>query len=146
MKKEFYTVEEVGEILNLHEKTVRRFLREGKIGGRKIGRSWMISLDELKEYAHGELAENAPEDGGEREKRIAVSTVVEFYESRSGEASRFSNSLMAMLNAKDPAWGECRFDFIYHPDEGKARFVLYGSPLFIGEIMKFFQIIMEQKE
>jgi excisionase family DNA binding protein len=145
MAKELFTVEEASIILNLHIKTVRRFLREGRIRGRKIGRSWMISAEDLKEYAHGELKrEDSPPEPRERVS-MNVSAVVEFFERVPGEASRYSNSLIAMLNVKDPSWGESRFDFMYHPDEGKARFVLFGTPRFIGEIMKFMEIIQEQE-
>jgi excisionase family DNA binding protein len=146
MKKELYTVEETAQFLNLHIKTVRRFLREGRLKGNKIGRAWMIPAKALKEYAHGELSEEISREFPDREGKMSVSAVVEFYERRSGEASRLSNSLMAMLNNKDPAWGETRFDFIYHPEEGKSRFIIFGSPAFIGEIMHFFQIIQDQEE
>ncbi len=146
MKKELFTVEETAEILNLHEKTVQRFLREGRLRGRKIGRAWMISAEDLKDYAHGELRGEDQPPPVRREKRdMTVSAVVEFYEREPGEASRYSNSLIAMLNVKDPSWGQSRFDFLYHDGEGKARFILYGTPRFIGEIMKFMEIIQEQE-
>ena len=61
---EFYSVEDLTEILNLHPKTIRRFIREGKIQGRKIGRTWQVHRDELKEYAHTELI-NRPEKPAE---------------------------------------------------------------------------------
>ena len=148
MSKDYFTVEDVSDILNLHVKTVRRFLREGRLKGKKIGRAWRIPADGLKAYAHGELySQDRSGSSGmdERAGHIGVSAVVEFYERSSGDASRYSNSLIAMLNVKDPAWGKTRYDFIYHPEEGKARFVLYGSPRFISEVMKFFQIIQEQE-
>ncbi len=145
MVKELFTVEEASEILNLHIKTVRRFLREGRIRGRKIGRSWMISAEDLKEYAHGELKSEVSMPEPRERVPMNVSAVVEFFERVPGEASRYSNSLIAMLNVKDPSWGESRFDFMSHPDEGKARFVLFGTPRFIGEIMKFMEIIQEQE-
>jgi len=50
MENTYYSVEELSEILKLHPKTVRRFIREGKITGRKIGRSWMVHEEELKRY------------------------------------------------------------------------------------------------
>lgn len=150
--QEFYGVEDLTEILNLHPKTIRRFIREGKIQGRKIGRTWKVHRDELKEYAHAELkarneGSNLSKYSTHRgEERIRVSTVIELLEKEADEASRISNSLMAMLNCKDPSWGPVRYDMMYEKDSRKARFVLYGSPAFIKSIMGFFEIIGTQDD
>lgn len=146
----WYSVEELAEILSLHPRTVQRFIREGKIQGKKLGRAWKVSQDALRDYAHDELAvrqEDAPKYAAENRglRTIQVSTVIELWEQENEEASRISNSLIAMLNQKDPAWGKVHYDLIYHPEEGRARFVLNGSPQFIGQIMEFFQIIMENR-
>ncbi len=130
-------------MLSLHPKTVRRFIREGKIAGKKIGREWKVTHKDFVTYTHGEFSESEgePRVYETRENRITVSAVVELYERESEEASRISNSLIAMLNTKDPSWGNARYDLIYHPEEGKARFILYGTPLFISEILKMFTYI-----
>lgn len=148
--QEFYSVEDLTGILNLHPKTIRRFIREGKIQGRKIGRTWKVHRDELKEYAHAELKTPAENPNPleysslSGEERIRVSTVIELMEREADEASRISNSLIAMLNCKDPSWGPVRYDMMYEKESRKARFVLYGSPAFIKSIMGFFEIIATQ--
>lgn len=44
-----YRIEEVAEILAFHKATVKRFLREGKIKGVKLGtHRWRITEDEVK--------------------------------------------------------------------------------------------------
>ncbi len=136
----FYSVEDLTGILKLHPKTILRFIHEGKIRARKIGRSWRIGQDALREYAHAELAVSDPPaarivDPGSISTRMRVSAIVEIDEQGSEDASRLSNSLMAALNCKDPSWGTSRFDFLYYPEIRKAKYVLYGTPAFIGEIM-----------
>jgi excisionase family DNA binding protein len=154
METKLYTVEEVAGILNLHPKTVVRFIHEGKITARKIGRSWMISGADLKAYAHAELA---PGDGLQTAEkpvphyetlsdRISVSAVIEITEENSEEASRISNSLMAVLNCKDESFGQSRFDFFYYPETQKAKYVLYGSPEFITRILGIFEMLCAQKD
>lgn len=46
--KELYSPHEVAKILDVHVKTVRRYLRDGTIIGQKIGGSWKVSSEELK--------------------------------------------------------------------------------------------------
>jgi len=143
MEQKLYSVEEIARFLDLHPKTVRRFIREGKIKARKIGRAWRIQQDDLREYAHGELAYNREESGFSPDtglqERISVSAVIEIHEGSREEASRISNSLIAMLNCKDPSWGKSRYDFIYNPETKKARFILYGSPRFLRDVLKAFE-------
>lgn len=142
MKLKLYSISDLAPVLNLHPKTILRFIHEGKIKARKIGRSWMVSEDDLKTYCHGELAGKQPPgaspDYGTLSERIRVSAVVEINEQNSEEASRISNSLMALLNSRDDADGKARFDFFYYPEIEKAKYVFYGSPGFIGRIVRTF--------
>ena len=150
MEDVFYSVEDLSRILDMHPKTVRRFLREGILKGRKIGREWKVRQQDLAEFTHGELKESPIPSNAHTGPRIPakvnVSAVIEVIGKDSDEASRISNSLMALLNTKGPGWGETRFDFIYHPEEAKARYILFGPPAFISEIMKVFQIIQTKKD
>lgn len=38
----FYTIEEISNLLDLSSQTIRKFLREEKMKGKKIGRRWHI--------------------------------------------------------------------------------------------------------
>lgn len=150
MEQKLYSIADLSEILKLHPKTIARFIHEGKIKARKIGRSWMVSGEELKEYAHGEFAGEAKPrlepDYETLADRISISAVVEIDEQNSEEASRISNSLMAMLNGKDESWGKTRFDFFYYPEVRKAKYVIYGSIKFITAILGTFEMLCAQKE
>ena len=150
MEPILYSIEELSGILKLHPKTILRFIHEGKIKARKIGRTWMVSQEDLRDYAHGELAGRGKPAEEPRfdtiAERISVSAVIEITEANSEEASRISNSLMAMLNCKDESWGRSRFDFFYYPEIGKAKYVLYGSPAFINAILVVFERLYQQEE
>lgn len=38
----FYTIEEISHFLDLSQQTIRKFLRQKKMKGKKIGRRWHI--------------------------------------------------------------------------------------------------------
>lgn len=48
------TVPEVAEALQLHPQTVSRWLREGKLPGRKLGGEWRVSKQALERYLEGD--------------------------------------------------------------------------------------------
>jgi len=43
---EYYTVEELAKLLKTTEYTIRKWLRDGELKGKKIGKFWYVS----KEY------------------------------------------------------------------------------------------------
>ncbi|MFQ6675565.1 MAG: helix-turn-helix domain-containing protein [Fidelibacterota bacterium] len=49
----FYYVEEVARELGLNEKTVRRYLKSGRLEGLKLGRRWLISERAFRDFLHG---------------------------------------------------------------------------------------------
>lgn len=150
MNVKLYSIADLAKILNLHEKTILRFIHEGKITARKIGRAWMVSEEDLKEYCHLELAvEQKPAlkpDYGTIRERISVSAVIEITEQNSEEASRISNSLMAMLNSENGRGNGSRFDFFYFPEAERGKYVFYGSPDFIENILHVFNRLCQMKE
>lgn len=142
MELNLYFISNLTTILKLHPKTILRFINEGKIKARKIGRSWMVSEDDFKSYCHSELSSKQPPELPPNYdtigERISVSAVVEIIEQNSEEASRISNSLIAMLNSEKGKNGKSRFDFFYYPEIQKAKYVFYGKTGFIGRIISTF--------
>lgn len=39
----YYFVEEIAKELGLNEKTIRRYLKSGKLEGLKLGKRWLVS-------------------------------------------------------------------------------------------------------
>lgn len=145
---EMYKVEQVAKILDLHPKTILRFIHQGTLKARKIGREWRVQQEDLRTYAHGELANRPKEPVSEKplSERVSVSAVLEIEEGDSKEVSRISNTVIAVLNAKDPAWGPTRYDLIFHPETRKARFVLFGSPAFLRTILELVEVLVQEPE
>lgn len=57
-----YTVEELSELLEVQETTIRKYLREGKLRGRKMARRWYVSEDSLADYFSEAEPETEPEE------------------------------------------------------------------------------------
>lgn len=45
-----YTPEEAAQILKLSTRTIREYLRTGKITGAKIGKEWRITEEQIRKF------------------------------------------------------------------------------------------------
>ena len=59
-----YTIKEITGILKMDPSNIRKYLRQGKIKGVKIGKKWLITEEELKRV----LREGVREPEGERSR------------------------------------------------------------------------------
>lgn len=50
LEKEFYTIQEVAELLQLHHQTIRTMIKSGELLATKIGKSWRIRKTDLEEF------------------------------------------------------------------------------------------------
>lgn len=49
-KVTLFTVEELAERLDVQERTIREYLREGKLQGRKLAGRWYVTDDAIADY------------------------------------------------------------------------------------------------
>ena len=60
-----YDVEELAGMLSVGTPTIRRYIREGKLKGKKMAKRWYVSEEALKEYFQPEeVSELQPEEAG----------------------------------------------------------------------------------
>lgn len=52
-----YSVDDLHEMLGISKLTLRSYLREGKLKGRKLGVSWFVTEDSIREYFEQPQAE-----------------------------------------------------------------------------------------
>ena len=52
-KVTLFTVEELAERLDVQERTIREYLREGKLQGRKLAGRWYVTDEAIADYFRG---------------------------------------------------------------------------------------------
>ena len=57
-----YDVEELAEMLDVGLPTIRRYLRQGRLKGKKLAKRWYVSEENLKEYFQPEASQVQPEE------------------------------------------------------------------------------------
>lgn len=148
MDNEIFTVDEVAQILGMHSKTIRRYISEGKLKGNKVGGQWRVKSTDLKafmnkdEYSERIKSENKSElrdfvEGTDSvlSGRVQVCTIIDIYVNSPEEIKPVTQRLIDIMNSGDPSQGNAKFQYIYHAEEKKARFTLWGNPKFLAKML-----------
>ncbi|OOM68942.1 helix-turn-helix domain-containing protein [Clostridium sp. BL-8] len=161
MENQFYTIDKVAEILGMHHKTIRKFITEGKLAASKVGKQWRISGNDLslfmeknnvnindkniKEESSIDFLTNGEVKETEKQK-INVSTVADINDVNKEEYFRISNTLIAVMNCKDPKMGKSTINMKYDEKENRLRILLWGNVSFIEEMLNSISMLVEQKD
>lgn len=159
MENQFYTIDKIAEILGMHHRTIRRFITEGKLAASKVGKQWRISGHDLSLFMEknnvnindkkiseesnidfvtiGEVKETA-------KQKVNVSTVVDVNDVDKEEYFRISNTLIAVMNCKDPKMGKSTINMKYDEKENRLRVLLWGNVSFIEEMLNSISMLVEQ--
>ena len=140
MQETYYTVEQIAQMLQMHPKTVQRYIREGKLRAVKVGKGWRISGHDLSVFTEGET-----EGRGETPTAV-VSCVADVYAADKAAAIRIVNTLTAGLNSKPAGYGQCSMQTQYSPEEQKLRVTLYGSARVTAAMLDAIATLTEEPE
>ncbi len=159
MENKFYTVDQVSEMVNIHSKTVRKYIREGKLRATKMGKQWRITGHDLSLFMENKtnvIPENSHEvtdnffklDGSSNtnNNKISVSTVIDIIVDNKDEAERISNTLIAVMNSKDPQYGKSTINVQYIERSCKLRVMLWGTIHFIETLLSCISVLIDEKD
>ena len=138
MRQDLYSVEQVAELLNLHVKTVRNYVREGRLKAIRIGKQYRISGEDLAVMTGRPIASFRPEPV-RRTRHVEVSSIVEIDAISPETSNRLANALMA--GAKD-----IRIEAIYDAPRGRMKIILVGSMEQNAIYFKFISTILESEK
>jgi excisionase family DNA binding protein len=138
MSQDLYSVEQVAELLNLHVKTVRNYVREGRLKAVRIGKQYRISGEDLAAMTGRPIASFRPEPV-RRTRHVEVSSIVEIDAISPETSNRLTNALMA--GAKD-----IRIEAIYDAPRGRMKIILVGSMEQNAIYFKFINTILESEK
>lgn len=138
MSQDLYSVEQVAELLNLHVKTVRNYVREGRLKAIRIGKQYRISGEDLAAMTGRPVASFRPEPV-RRERHIEVSSIVEIDAVSPETANRLTNSLMGVASG-------IRIEAIYDRERGRMKIILVGGMDQNTSYFKFINAILESEK
>ena len=124
--EELYSVEQVAERLGLHVRTVRNYIRDGKLTAVRIGKQYRIAREHLETLTgHPSAPIKIADEGSGR--HLEVSSIVQIESIDFEPASRVTNALMAAANGRPGGHEPLRIDTIFDRERGRLKVILTGD-------------------
>jgi excisionase family DNA binding protein len=129
MGNDMYSVEQVAERLGLHVRTVRNYVRDGRLKAVKIGKQYRIARADLEALTGAPVAA-APAG------HVEVSSIVQIDGLAPGAADRLSTLLTAGAQAPRDSPEPLRLQTIYDKGRSRMKIVILGGPAETADILQ----------
>ena len=148
LSKKIFTVDEVAQILDMHPRTIRRYIKDGNLAAHKLGGQWRIHEEDLirvmdepsfrekkDDKSNSNLKSFIDGDHSIDKGKIQICTIIDYYVTSAEEAKSICNSIIDVVNKADK---EIKFEYSYDSSSSKARFTLWGHPKMISNVLEVF--------
>jgi excisionase family DNA binding protein len=136
MSEEFFTVEDAAGRLRLHPKTLRRFIREGRLKASRVGKSYLIQRSELDGFA-----------GVRKSFRAAptarVTGIVDVADVDRQTAGQIANYLTAARMGAEKAADPMSVEVVHDPARRQLKVLIVGSPADVAAVLKLVEFHLQ---
>jgi excisionase family DNA binding protein len=131
MRSDLYSIEQVAELLGLHVRTVRNYVRDGRLKAVKIGKQYRITQADLAALTGGEPA--AEPSGG---RHVEVSSIVQIDGIGAAAASRLTTVLTAGAQGRRDSPEPLRIQTIHDEARSRMKVVILGGPEATADLVR----------
>jgi excisionase family DNA binding protein len=137
MSDQLYSAEEAAAILGLQVRTVRNYVRDGRLAGARIGKQYRIARSDLEAFTGGGIASaesTAPAPPAIR--RVEVSSVIEVDGVDAEAADRVTRTLEAVLAGRMDDGQPLRVEPLYNAERLRLKIIVVGEAVDTAEIIR----------
>lgn len=144
MSSELYSAEQVADLLGLHVRTVRTYVRDGRLKAVRIGKQYRIAREDLEEFT-GRPVEGTPRETARRTRHVEVSSIVTIDAISFEDMSRVSTMVMASISGRgrDPSDGPLRVETAYDEERASLKIIVLGSPGTTAAVLQLIESMMD---
>ena len=148
MERHIYSIKKVAELLSVHQKTVLRYIKEGRLKANKVGGRWRIHGNDLTSFVGFKNMNEADPPRQQKQKSEItpepwVSSVVHVENIDREESIRISNTLVAVTNSNVNEDKRRRIDVVYFEEDLKLQILIWGSLDFTGDILRILEELLK---
>ncbi|GAA1778777.1 helix-turn-helix domain-containing protein [Streptomonospora arabica] len=124
MSQRLYSVDQVADLLGLHVKTVRSYVRDGRLPAARIGKQYRITHESLEAFTGGTVA--AAPGAAARRRHVDVSSIVEIDAIGPKDAHRVTTLLTGAAGGNTDG-RRLRFETSYDEERARLKVVVLGG-------------------
>lgn len=134
--EKLYTVNEIAKMTGLTARTIRNYIKDGRLNGKKIGVQWRFTKEDINELFKDQDVTESVEKAknqlvidymnAKEVENISSCTIVEYPCSKIEEVQSLCNKLLDMVN-EDNKIKSIKFSYQYFEEYKKARFIIIGE-------------------
>jgi excisionase family DNA binding protein len=140
-----YSVEQVAGMLGLHVKTVRGYVRDGRLKAVRIGRQYRIAAADLEEFTGHSVPASAWETA-RRRRHVEVSSIVQIDAISPAAMSRLATTVMAAVAGRSAEDAPLRIETVYDEERASLKIILVGDLDTVAEVFKLIDMLAEVPE
>jgi excisionase family DNA binding protein len=135
---ELCTVEFAARQLKLHNKTLLRFIRDGRLRATRVGKSYRILRADLEAFA------GLPAEAVNVKEKASLTSIVDIPHIPADAAQRIARNITAALNSKQQRGDSLRADVVHDIERSRLKVVVVGSPTDAVNLLNLIRIWMDQ--
>ncbi|MDT0489111.1 helix-turn-helix domain-containing protein [Streptomyces sp. NPDC012600] len=134
VERELYSIGEVAERLGLHVRTVRNYVRDGRLKAVRIGKQYRISRADFEALTSRPPGDTPSGDIGGR-GRAEVSSIVQIDGVGPDAAHRLSTFVTASAQSPRDTREPLRVQTVYDKERARMKIVVLGSAADTAELL-----------
>ncbi len=127
---EWYSLEDVADRLGLHVRTVRNYVRDGRLGAVRIGKQYRVSHADLQALTGGPA----------RPRQVGVTSVVDV----DGIDAAAAERLATFIGELPKPAGAPHVDVVHEPVRDRLKVIVVGSVEAAVELLRFVGAMAEE--
>jgi len=139
-----YSVDQVAELLGLHVKTVRNYVRDGRLKATRIGKQYRIARADLEEFTGASVPVPARE-GASQTRTVEVSAVVQVEAIGRDEVSWLANTITGHSLGPPPDGERLRVENVYDEERAVLRIIVHGGPGRCAELLGVIDTLLKER-
>ena len=137
MVNRMYSVDEVADLLGLHVRTVRGYIRSGRLKAVRIGKQYRIAPSDLDEL----VGRERPAQRGRDAAQAEVSSIVQIDGVDRATADRLGTLVLAGVNTDGPG-PPLRVQVVHDPERERMKIVILGGAAATAEVLTLLDAVL----
>jgi excisionase family DNA binding protein len=138
-RDELCTVDDAAAHLQLHRKTVLRFIRDGKLPATKVGKSYRIRWADLDV-----LVGAPPAPASTAAERSRATAIVDVADVGPVLASKVASSVTNSLYSQSQRANQVHAEVVYDAERAQLKIVIVGEVEETADLLRFVKVWLEQ--